>query len=80
MLYSHRLQAMLRHLQADVYLDTTPFLPPFYTGLTRTPVVATCYDLIPLIFPRDYFLESAEFSVTFWRLVTCAHSRRATVR
>ena len=25
-------------------------------------------------------LESAEFSVTFWRLVTCAHSRRATVR
>ena len=26
------------------------------------------------------YLESAEFSVTFWRLVTCAHSRRATVR
>ena len=25
-------------------------------------------------------LESAEFSATFWRLVTCAHSRRATVR
>jgi uncharacterized membrane protein YfcA len=27
-----------------------------------------------------YLLESAEFSVTFWRPVTCAHSRRATVR
>lgn len=25
-------------------------------------------------------LESAEFSVTFYQLVTCAHSRRATVR
>jgi hypothetical protein len=25
-------------------------------------------------------LESAEFSATFWRPVTCAHSRRATVR
>ena len=24
--------------------------------------------------------ESAEFSATFWRPVTCAHSRRATVR
>ncbi len=29
---------------------------------------------------QGYTLESAEFSVTFWRLVTCAHSRRATVR
>src|SRR5664279_3328231 len=25
-------------------------------------------------------LESAEFSATFWRLVTCAHGRRAMVR
>jgi hypothetical protein len=25
-------------------------------------------------------LESAEFSATFWRLVTCTHSRRAAVR
>jgi hypothetical protein len=25
-------------------------------------------------------LESAEFSATFWRLVMCAHSRRARVR
>jgi hypothetical protein len=27
-----------------------------------------------------YELESAEFSATFWRLVMCAHSRRARVR
>jgi hypothetical protein len=25
-------------------------------------------------------LDSAEFSATFWRFVTCTHSRRATVR
>jgi len=29
---------------------------------------------------RDFVLESAEFSATFRRHVTCAHSRRATVR
>jgi hypothetical protein len=29
---------------------------------------------------HSYLLESAEFSATFWRPVTCAHSRRATVR
>jgi hypothetical protein len=28
----------------------------------------------------SFELESAEFSATFWRPVTCAHSRRATVR
>lgn len=55
MLHSHRLQAMLRQLGVDVFHDATPFLPPFHTALTRTPVVATCYDMIPLIFPRDYF-------------------------
>jgi hypothetical protein len=27
-----------------------------------------------------FILESAEFSATFWRLVMCAHSRRARVR
>ncbi len=31
-------------------------------------------------FPNSVLLESAEFSATFWRLLTCAHSRRATVR
>jgi hypothetical protein len=30
--------------------------------------------------PAAELLESAEFSATFWRPVTCAHSRRATVR
>jgi hypothetical protein len=28
----------------------------------------------------NYILESAEFSATLLRLVTCAHSRRARVR
>jgi glycosyltransferase involved in cell wall biosynthesis len=60
MLYSHRLQAKLRALGADVFHDATPFLPPYHTALTQTPVVATCYDLIPLIFPRDYFSGQAE--------------------
>jgi glycosyltransferase involved in cell wall biosynthesis len=60
MLYSHRLQAKLRALGADVFHDATPFLPPYHTALTQTPVVATCYDLIPLIFPRDYFPGQAE--------------------
>jgi glycosyltransferase involved in cell wall biosynthesis len=60
MLYSHRLQAKLQALGADVFHDATPFLPPYYTALTRTPVVATCYDLIPLIFPLDYFPGPAE--------------------
>ncbi|MEY3731530.1 MAG: hypothetical protein RLZZ57_2286, partial [Pseudomonadota bacterium] len=60
MLYSHRLQAKLRALGADVFHDATPFLQPYYTALTQTPVVATCYDLIPLIFPYDYLPGLAE--------------------
>jgi glycosyltransferase involved in cell wall biosynthesis len=60
--YSHRLQATLRQIGADVFHNSTPFLPPFYSALTRTPVVATCYDLIPLIFPSDYFTETSKRS------------------
>jgi len=39
-------------------------------------------ELIPLDcqFGLNIILESAEFSATFCELVTCAHSRRATVR
>jgi len=55
--YSYRLQAMLRNLGAHIFHDATPFVftGPYYTAVTQVPVVATCYDLIPLIFPRDYF-------------------------
>ena len=38
-------------------------------------------DGTPVVFDVEGIpLESAEFSATFWRSVTCAHSRRATVR
>ncbi len=59
--YSNRLQAMLRNLNIDVFHDATPFVftGPYYTGLTQAPAVATCYDLIPLIFPRQYFPDLA---------------------
>jgi len=55
LLYSHRLQAMLRNLDVALFHNATPFLPPCYTAITKVPVVATCYDMIPLIFPSDYF-------------------------
>lgn len=60
MLYGHRLQAMLRNLGADLFHDATPFIHEPYTALTQTPVVATCYDMIPFIFPGDYFSTQAE--------------------
>jgi glycosyltransferase involved in cell wall biosynthesis len=53
--YAQRLQSLLLQLGVDLFCDTTPFLDEPYSALTRTPVAATCYDLIPLIFPRDYF-------------------------
>jgi hypothetical protein len=36
--------------------------------------------LVSSTYCSDEGLESAEFSATFWRPVTCAHSCRATVR
>jgi hypothetical protein len=37
-------------------------------------------EALQAIVKLSNILESAEFSATFWRPVTCAHSRRATVR
>jgi hypothetical protein len=49
-----------------------------HVNLQDLPANARPYDPD---FNGDYIvLESAEFSATFWRPVTCAHSRRATVR
>ena len=55
--YSSQLQAMLHNLGVHIFHSATPFVffGPYYTAPTQVPVVATCYDLIPLIFPRDYF-------------------------
>ena len=67
--YSNRLQATLRNLRVDVFHNATPFLTlPYYTALTRVPVVATCYDLIPLIFPRDYF-HTIEGRDSYYRML-----------
>lgn len=62
LLYGHRMQSLLRRLRVDLLHDATPFIHEPYTALTRTPVVATCYDLIPLIFPKDYFQPPIERS------------------
>ncbi len=68
--YSHRLQATLQNLRVDVFHNATPFVffGPYYTGLTRVPVVATCYDLIPLIFPQDYF-KTVEGRDSYYRML-----------
>lgn len=68
--YSHQLQSMLQNLGAHVFHDATPFVffGPYYTSLTRVPVVATCYDLIPLIFPSDYF-DTVEGRDAYYRML-----------
>jgi glycosyltransferase involved in cell wall biosynthesis len=76
--YSHRLQATLRNLGVDLFHNATPFLPPYYTGLTRVPVVATCYDLIPLIFPRDYFVNHEQRDAYYRMLRNLRSATRVT--
>ena len=44
--------------------------------IARHPRAAAC----AVKFLGCIFLESAEFSATFWRPLMCARSRRATVR
>jgi glycosyltransferase involved in cell wall biosynthesis len=68
--YSNRLQAMLRNIGAHVFHNATPFVffGPYYTALTQVPVVATCYDLIPLIFPRDYF-DTGDQRDSYYRML-----------
>jgi glycosyltransferase involved in cell wall biosynthesis len=68
--YSHRLQATLQDIGTDVFHNATPFVEygPNYSALTRVPVVATCYDMIPMIFPKDYF-ESNVGRDSYYRLL-----------
>ena len=52
--FSARFQEFLHREDVDLYHDTTPFLGEAVPRLDVCPSVATLYDLIPLIFPREY--------------------------
>ena len=41
------------------YHATTPFIGPIVPNFDAVPLVATLYDLIPLVYPRHYFGAAA---------------------
>src|SRR5204863_5522742 len=53
--FSAELQEWLLRAEVDLYHTTTPFLPPVASDIDVCPVVATLYDLIPLVYPGEYF-------------------------
>jgi glycosyltransferase involved in cell wall biosynthesis len=61
--FSAELQRWLFERDVDVYHATTPFLPPVASDIDVCPVVATLYDLIPLVYPGEYFPQGKAFSV-----------------
>jgi chromosome partitioning protein len=78
----HLLAGFIDDVEKDydlVIIDCAP------TESILTTAAYLCADAILIPVKPEYLstiglLESAEFSATFWRSVTCAHSRRATVR
>lgn len=57
------LNRLLENLDADLYLDATPFLAPLRYDISVCPVVAILYDLIPMRFLNDYFAQGDEGSL-----------------
>ena len=57
----HQFTALLSELidtdGYDIYVDATPFLGPERLDLFTCPVIAICYDLIPLRYP-DFYLRT----------------------
>lgn len=55
-------QRWVLELGVDVFHATTPFYPsePFLATFDACPMVATFYDLIPLLYPTHYFLGEAD--------------------
>lgn len=55
--HAAQLSGILADLELDLYHATTPFLPatPFFWRCDSCALVATHYDLIPLIYPHRYF-------------------------
>ncbi|ATU94001.1 hypothetical protein BLM14_19550 (plasmid) [Phyllobacterium zundukense] len=60
-LYAHEftayLSALLESESYDSYVDTTPFLAPRRFDIFSCPVIAVCYDFIPLRYP-DFYLRN----------------------
>ena len=57
------LDHLLVTIDADVYLDATPFLAPLRYDICICPVIAVLYDLIPMRFLNDYFAPGDEGSL-----------------
>lgn len=57
-------------LDVDVYHAATPFLfvEPVLADFTACPVVATFYDLIPLLYPEHYLGAGAGYECYLWAL------------
>jgi len=52
--YSSKFQDFLYRQKVDLYHATTPFIDPIIPDFDVCPLVSTLYDLIPLIFPKEY--------------------------
>ena len=65
-------------LGIDVYHATTPFLfvEPVLSDFGVCPVVATFYDLIPLLFPEHYLGAGAGYECYLWALGLVLHADR----
>ena len=55
-----RLKEFVETLHIDIFHNSTPFVMPYPATLPDVPIISTCYDLIPLIFPFDYFVSAIE--------------------
>ena len=60
--YAAEFQQHLYEKDVDLFHATSPFWPNVLASLDVCPMVATLYDLIPLVFPRQYLLPPESFT------------------
>ncbi len=64
---SAQLETLLDSINAALYIDATPFIPPMRYDLTVCPTIAIAYDLIPLRYQKYYFDSSMQVPADFYR-------------
>lgn len=68
--FSAEFQQYLYEQEIDLYHSTTPFIQHVMPHFDVCPMVATLYDLIPLIFPRKYLLPDPWLHRLYKRALT----------
>lgn len=63
--YSGKFQEILYKKKIDLYHATTPFLNPIITDFAVCPYLCTLYDLIPYIYPQEYFGSNFELAIDY---------------